>query len=366
MRIEVMLYVYLFVCVAMIGFNIVTAFCLRAADRKTKHISRHFRARVSMQLEALRRGYRVERSHKQYLSRKLRRIGNMIAFDRMLEEEYIDHPEYIRAYLSELDSVLVSLTADYCRRNRMEAAYFPYIIKKYRLIAYRPFPSIVGTLLSMLNEPSIYCRENAMQALYTTGDADCVVRAIRILDRSPYFFHKKLLCDGMLNFSGSVRELGEKLREAFWDFSVEMRVTVLDYFRLSSDRYGEFALSLLRDEKNDDEIRYACIRILGKYPLNEASDLLRRLAASEAEQKWEYAAIASSALAAYPGPETVEVLKTNLYSPNWYIRLNSAKSLQRLGIPYARLADIIDGKDRYAAEILRYCLLTDREGESSI
>ena len=356
MKVEIMLYIYLFVCAAMILFNIVTAILFRVGERKTERVSKNLRYRVLVQLKEAEKNAPTDKKHTAYLSRKLRKVGNMIAFDKMLEAEYINHPQQIRNYLHGLDGVFISLMAYYAKRNRTEAAYFPYIIKKYRVIAYRSFPSLEGALLELLHEPSIYCRENAMQALYTTGDADCIMRAIKIIDKSDMFFHGKLLCDGLLNFAGSSRILGEKIIEAFPSFSVEMRVTLLDYLRFSSGEYREFALSLLQNTESDDEIRYAAIRYLGKYRFNKAYELLCSLAAEKFGQKWQYSAIASTALSAYPGNGTVHILKKNLYSRNWYIRLNSAVSLKNLGITYPELTDIIDGNDRYASEITRYCL----------
>lgn len=129
----------------------------------------------------------------------------MIAFDKMLEAEYISQPQKIRKYLHSLDDVFISLMAYYTKQNRIEAAYFPYIIKKYRVIAYRSFPSIEGALLELLYEPSIYCRENAMQALYTTGDVDCVLKAVKIIDCSDLFFHSKLLLRIFLVFPQKCR-----------------------------------------------------------------------------------------------------------------------------------------------------------------
>ena len=253
--------------------------------------------------------------------------------------------------------------AYYMKRNRLEAAYFPYIIKKYRVIAYRSFYSLEGALLELLNEPNIYCRENAMQALYTTGDVDCIIKALKTIDRSDLFYHRKLLSDGLLNFAGSGNTLGKKIVENYFDFSVGMQVTLLAYLRFSGSDYQKFALSLLINVDLNDEIRYAAIRYLGKYPFSEAYESLCGFAEENSEQKWEYAAVASTALGSYPCENTVHILKKNLYSRNWYVRLNSATSLKNLGITYSELSDIIDGNDRYASEIIRYCLQRDYSGE---
>ena len=209
-------------------------------------------------------------------------------------------------------------------------------------------------LLKLLNEPSIYCRENAMQALYTSGDAQIIVRALRIIDASSLYYNTKLLADGLLNFNGDKTQLAEALWAAFEDFKVWMQVTILNYFRFSSGAHCERVLALLNDGARDDELRFSCLRYLGRYPYPPAyADLLRYATPSE-NARWEYAAITSSVLASYPGAETAAVLKRNLYHPNWYIRFNASKSLEQLGFGYRDLIDVIEGNDRYASEILRY------------
>ena len=72
------------------------------------------------------------------------------------------------------------------------------------------------------------------------------------------------------------------------------------------------------------------------------------------DQRWEYAAISAGSLGAYPGEETVEILKQCLCHGNWYIRYNAALSLERLNISSRELEDILEGDDRYAREVLEY------------
>jgi hypothetical protein len=49
-------------------------------------------------------------------------------------------------------------------------------------------------------------------------------------------------------------------------------------------------------------------------------------------------------------------LKELLCDRNWYVRYNAANSLERLGVRYEEMIDIFEGRDRYAAEMLRYHL----------
>ena len=71
---------------------------------------------------------------------------------------------------------------------------------------------------------------------------------------------------------------------------------------------------------------------------------------------WELQTACISALAVYPGPQTLEILKKETSSKNWHVRRNAAKSLAVLNTDRDALADILQGNDRYAKEMLEYQL----------
>ena len=354
MKIETMIYVYLAICVGMIIFNIVSAVLSRTRDKRISKMNRRFNEQIEDELRYLEQSGDIHSSHKKYMSKKLKRIGNMRSIDIMLERKYDENPSLVKQYLHELNAVFVSLTIIYYKKDAVEAAFFPYIVKKYRILEGRPFDSVIDMLYLLLTEPSIYCRENAMQAIYTTGDPDCVLKALKIVDNPNRFYHSKLLTDGLMNFRGSYSKLNTALWDAFEDFSVQMQLALLNYFRFSSGDNCERIFKLMTDESLDDEIRFACIRYFGKYRYDEAYPYLLKYADCRNDVRWEYCAIASSALSTYPCRETTELLKSNLYNRNWYIRFNASMALEKMGLTYIDLIDIVEGNDRYASEILRY------------
>ena len=370
MFVQILIYVYLGICTGMILYNIVTVLLSRRLAQRSFRDSTRLELAVERELDHFALTGEVNETHLRYMERRLRRVNNMVTFDKALERLRLRRPELVRAYLIALNGVTIALAEDYCRREEIEAAYFPYIIKKYQLLGGADDAPLKEVLLKLLNEPSIYCRENAMQALYTSGDAQIIVRALRIIDASSLYYNTKLLADGLLNFNGDKTQLAEALWAAFEDFKVWMQVTILNYFRFSSGAHCERVLALLNDGARDDELRFSCLRYLGRYPYPPAyADLLRYATPSE-NARWEYAAIASSVLASYPGAETAVVLKRNLYHPNWYIRFNASKSLEQLGFGYRDLIDVIEGNDRYASEILRYRFdmhaLEEKEKEAAV
>lgn len=84
--------------------------------------------------------------------------------------------------------------------------------------------------------------------------------------------------------------------------------------------------------------------------------ILLHHAEEEKEGFWELQNACISALAVYPGPQTLEILRKEISSKNWYVRRNAAKSLAVLNTDRDALADILQGNDRYAKEMLEYQL----------
>lgn len=350
MKTEVLIYAYLAICVAMIGFNIVCAFVFRVRDRRLNRYSRRFVMIVQQTIE----DQTVTPEHMQFLFRKLKRTGNLMAFDKALEKLSAEQPEKTEQYLQQIMPLFVRLTGEYSRKETVRAAYYPYLIRKYRIFYRRPVDSVVETMLELVHSSSLYIRENALQAIYSMGSEDVVMKAMWILNDSGVYHHAKMITDGLLNFSGDVRSLDRQLWEAFDRFSLHMQRSILDYFRFSSPVHQQRILELLTAEKLHDELMFSCIRYFARHPYAPAYPHLRRHAENDLPARWEFAAVAASALASYPGEETVALLKKLLQSPNWHVRFNASQGLMNLGLDYTDLIDTFEGSDRFASEIMRY------------
>ncbi|MGN0405598.1 MAG: hypothetical protein ACI4F1_10275 [Bariatricus sp.] len=354
MNVETMIYAYIAICVSMILFNIASVFVLEHKDRKMNQRSGDFEEKIKEEFERLEKGKTLSGEHLRYLSKKMQRISNLMAFDETMERLRKEKLEAVKDYLDAVCPIFVYLVMEYKKKSELQVAYFPYVIQKYGIIRNKSIPAINEMLLNLVKEPSVYCRENALKALYSTGDAECVMKAFWILDKSDLYHNPKLLTDGLLGFAGSHEALAAEIWKNYEQFSAEMKVTLLNYIRFDSGKFCGKMLELLADPNENDEVHYACIRYFAKYPYDAAYPFLIGFMKEDTDRAWQYAAIAATALAAYPGEETVEILKKSLGSPNWYVRLNASRSLEILGLDYVELIDVFEGKDRYASEILRY------------
>jgi len=368
MNVETLIYAYLAVCSGMILFHCACIAVYRRQDRRLVRHSSRLEEAVEEQLSRVRAGEPAEPAHQALLRRKLRRVGELMAFDETLERLLERDPEAVWAYLGQLRLVFAYLAVDHKYRDAMELTYFAYVIRKYKMLQGAPIPTLLSLMMDLLEEPSVYCRENALQAIYSVGDCGYVLLALRKIDEGECFHHARLLSDGLLAFTGDHRELSQTLWAAFGSFSAPMRVVILDYLRYAGGELREELVRLLADSRLEDGLRLACIRYFGKFPSQQAFPLLIEFAGHPRGIRWEYASCSAAALAAYPGERTVEVLKRALNDANWHVRLNAAKSLEAFQLAYQELGDVVDRGSRYAREILQYRLdirSAGREGEGA-
>ena len=268
-----------------------------------------------------------------------------------------EFPEEIRTYLDRLSCIMDVLIDHYKTHNDpIKFAFFLYTLRVFQQMRGVTPPKVAEVLLGALREPNTYCRENALQAIYKSGETRLVISALKVIDSEDINHNKKLLSDGLLAFAGSKDELINGLWDVFEGFKPGIQVAILDFIRFCAPSHRDRILSILKDEKRSPELRFSCIRSFGKYPDEEAYPVLLEMAGNLNNLRWEYPAIACTALTGYPRAETIETLKRALHVANWYIRYNAAESLAKLGVSYVDLIEVIDGNDRYAREILQFQL----------
>ncbi len=356
MKVELLIYIYIAVCVSLIAFNVVYGFRLRRTASRLEANTKQYDYEIRLQLMRLKSGQAIEERHKDLLYKKLKKTAELTAFDKGFEIIYNEKKSLATDYLCGIYPVFIYLATEYRKKDKIQAAYLPYIISKYDILNRKELGLITALMFELLRSDSVYCRENALKAIYSTGKPKDVVNALMVLDSGGQFHHPKLISEGLFAFKGDRTELGKELWAVFEEFSVNMQVNVLNFMRFAGVRNDEKLLDILSDEKRHAELRYSAIRYFEKYYNEAALPMLHRFAENKENYPWEYQAISSSALKSYPCERTKEILTANLSSSQWYVRFNSAESCEKLGLTYVDLIKVFDGNDRYAREIMRYTL----------
>ncbi|MBM6775804.1 hypothetical protein H6A33_01555 [Collinsella tanakaei] len=302
--------------------------------------------------------------HRKLLCRRLKRLSGMESFDLTMEQLYIDSPSASEHYLAGIDTVFEELVPYFSRRDLLRRAYFAAIIRRwYRC---RPAaPSIIETLYEDIRTDALFTRQNAFEAVVQIGRPNDIVYAVSVLDEADIAHSTRLVSETLLMYPGDADELADSLLAAFSNFSLTMQICIVNYLRLSdASRAGQegapedrfrFIKNIMDDEDVDIDLRLACARYFMHNPWNPALATLLKFARMDNEAEWEYSAVAALVLASYPCVKTTQVLKRCVKSPIYYVRFNAAQSLYRLGLSLETdLADIVNGPDRYARDMLLY------------
>ena len=76
MKIEIMIYVYIAICISMIAFNIVYVFVLRHREKALGSNSQKLKKIICDQIEVIKNGKEISVKHIKYLCKKLDRSAN--------------------------------------------------------------------------------------------------------------------------------------------------------------------------------------------------------------------------------------------------------------------------------------------------
>lgn len=360
--IEIVIMFYMFICAAMLVFNIWYIF--RSKNRSREQIKRtdYWKKQILLQTENFTRTDSVTKEHKKEIRRSLVKISELLAYGTALEELGNMYSAKLASYLQYCQSEIQVLAWKYIKRDSMERAYFAYLIAQYWPGNQREYQPIMEILLSFLEDSTVYCRENVLKALYRLGNVQAVENTLQFFNDKGWFHHKKLLSDGLLTFTGDKEELARRLWSYEKNWNEELNVAVITFITGSSDEYKERFIPVLKDQKCSLEIRLAVMRYYQKHiypPIQQV--LIGYLSDSDEDDNLKI--VAASVLGRYPGEETTAALKQAICHENWYVRYNAAASLVKLNISEQDIAEIFQGKDRYAKEILRYMLEQWKAGE---
>lgn len=355
-KIEILIYIYLAICASMICFNIVCIFVFKHKDHKLVIRSSRFEKQILMQISLMKKGLPVEKAHVKYLENRLENVRKFLAFDHALQKIYKDNPTVVNSYFIQCKKAFEKLATIYEKKTPVKSAYYPNILAKYRLLSLMHSNVISDVLIEYIRKNNFYCRQNALIAIFSSDDAEYISKAVHIVGAGRENHNSKLICEGLLKYCNNKKIVCNELLKRLDDFSIDMQVSIVDLCRLSTEDYNDYILHLFENESTDDEVRFACIRYFTDKPWNEAHKTLIRLNNRKEINRWEYVALSSKALGKYPAADTIESLKRNLYSSNWYIRFNSANSLTMLGLDYNDLIDVFEGNDRCAQEVMQYRL----------
>ena len=360
LELDSVIYIYMFICVALMGFNVLYIFQSKHRRRQRIRRQRRWEGILARTLAGLAEGGAVPAAHRRLLERRLRRLEELMAYHEAISPR-LGQPA-CQAYLDACHDSFQALAAWYVRRPAMERAFFARLMAFYHPGEGRDHDQLIRLLLAFLEDSTVYCRENVLQALYAMGSAGGVEQALELISQRGWYHHPRLISDGLSSFRGDRAALARRLWQRCRGWEEGIQVAVVQFAAACTDALAGSFLEALRDPETPAETRFALVRYFQHRPSPAARPVLLEAAGREGEP---LAVPACAALARYPGGVTMEVLKGALHSRNWYVRRNAAASLAALGAGPAELDELHRSGDRYAGEMLAYMARLTRQGEEA-
>lgn len=350
LRVDYLIYFYILLCVCMLIFNL-------SYMGRSRWLEKSNPKRLALWKQVILSDPKEMEHVGTYrrIRRKLSQVTHFITFHEaaqsLLAEDGKDRA--VKKWFSDNTALFVELGNVYKKKSSMEKSFYAFIIGSYSLCAEKKEDLLINDMLLFTLEPSIYCRENALYALYNSGKTDLVVRALILMNRHHILHSRKLITDGLLSFTGNKEALAEDLWRNWEFFTPHYQIAIVDYIRMVSPRFGRRFLPILSSE-TDREVKFAIIRYYRKYRYYDAEKMLRHYVNNWCIDDWEFAAISASALENYPGEKTIRALLWGIKGDNWYVRNNSADTLLKITSGERQQKILNEMTDSFGRDMLKY------------
>lgn len=241
-------------------------------------------------------------------------------------------------------------------------SFFAYTLSTFQITDKEHNAFFEKTMLSYLGKDSVYLRQNALLAIYSFGCESLVIDAFHAIKKKNYYHNEHLLADGLMTFTGDKVSLARCLMNVFDTFDKHCKIAIINFMRYADIHdHDERFMFLASDPNADIDIRCASIRLFSKKPGRKATRRLINIINDNIDSDiWEPVSVAASAIGDYNDNngniDAVDCLLKAIHSKWWYVRINSSKSLSKLGVTKQQIKLLEDSKDAYALEELSYAI----------
>lgn len=363
LNVNSVIYFYMFICVALLVYNIIYIFSSKRKSKTRARNTRRWELLLAGTWKDLERTGQLPEDHIPLLEKKLKNVNQLIAYHGAIEPHLTE--ESVHRYLDLCHDAFQFLAVSYRRRPAMERAFFAYVIAAYHPSRDREHDQLVELLLDFMQDSTIYCRENVLKALCALGHPAALEHAFQLLSDLEFYHHPRLLSDGLMKFTGDKTALAWRLWKQRSRFSEPLQIATVQFATQLSAEFSEEFLKALKDDTTPLEVRFALVRYFQRHVYPEARPFLLSCVKDTDFSAGELAVAACTALSRYPGEDTAAALSSALHSRNWYIRKNAAVSLASLGIARKELEHLQVSDDRYAREILEYAIQLQAQKEGT-
>lgn len=269
------IYFHIGVCILLIVFEIAWIYYIKIHDIRLENNTEKYKKQILEQIQYIKITGRIRKKHCKMFRRKLKNVNNLKAFEKAYSE--LLENEDINIYRKKMLYTFVKLSIYYrTRKNEMEKAYFAYIIGEFfkNVESEYVLSIFIGTLYEFLECKSIYCKMNSMEAIYSIGTINHIIRGISIINNNMYTYNPVLLANGLKSVEEDKDKLAYELFNRFEEYNKEIQIAIIKF--LSEYKYIDenMILKKLKDNSIATDVRCEIMRYFQKNKNEEAKQFL--------------------------------------------------------------------------------------------
>jgi hypothetical protein len=351
MIVNIILYIYFFICMLIllytIGYIFYNSYQIKLAENKIID----YQEKIKKEIHSIKDGKELDKKYIKRIKQKLKKPSELVCFQKSLENLEKEN-ESTQIYIKELEDVIEYLAWSYSKKENMQKAYFAHFFTQFNYGLWTK-ENFLYIFISYLDNSSIYVRENVLHAMYASGKEQWIIKIFQLLSDEQWFHHFKLIGDGLMEYPGDKGQLAQSLWRSHDKFSNNIQYGVVMFITQVSDQFKEIFLEEMQKPKTDFELRLSYIRYFRKYWYAPAESVLCHFLLDQTAEV-ELRIVSARTLGAYESSQTIYALKNALSDTNWYVRFNASESLVDLKASSEDLKEVFDGEDKYAKEIIQY------------
>lgn len=278
------------------------------------------------------------------------------AFNKVFTEiltEY-NNAETLKIYAEMIVDYKILLNRKVLKINdKLKQEYVLHLIARYEITT----DEVMDYAFKSLGASSLNIRNAALRVVENSHNPEFIIKVYEIITKDGSYFNDKIIIDFIDSFKGVHNELNKRLAQNVLEFSEQIQISIIEHFVNEVYSEGKDEVLKLMGKASSKEVKIAGLKFFKKIPHEPALEFILK---GVRDDSYEVRAIAASALASYKGKESLKALKIAISDFNWFVRYNSAFSIIALieenYLNSEVIKKIIEGKDKYAREIMIYAL----------
>lgn len=318
------IYFYIAVCITLIIFELVWSVYIKKYNARMEKMKSKYKDKINNISNY------TKKIDVSTLAKELKNVNNLIAFQNAFEE--VTNESIRRDFMHEVLPAFIYLNIYYAnRKNEMEKAFFAYVVSKDLVINNAQNANLlIETMYSFLNSKSIYCRENAMSAIFSIGKVNNTIKALNIINVNELEYNQNLLTNNLKNFNGNKRILAIELNKRFDTYSENIQIAIIRFLTKYNYIDMDELINRLKDTYLSVNVKCEIMRFFQQNKSEDAKKYLMSLLENEGVIANDITLKAIGTIGYYNDNETISLLEKMKDSKDEIILEAVFRSLEKM------------------------------------